>query len=225
MTIQHSAIPDGQIHEPKGASTATSGQVYVSNGAGSGIWKRVDSNTLLGTTGDGGVAGKKLVSNGTNGFTLLTDGVYGTMALTGNTNAFTVAAAVDSTLSTNSDYVLFTGTGAPWASESLSGVTFNTNRLIAPVNGEYRIDLWSNITQFPTNTAKVSVKHRISGGTFSARHPMVKSNSAGDAGNLSGFGLVTLIANDYVQLYVASSAAGGLILSDVNVTLTLVKAT
>jgi hypothetical protein len=36
--IQHSAIPDGQRHEPKGISTASSGQVYVANGAGSGEW-------------------------------------------------------------------------------------------------------------------------------------------------------------------------------------------
>lgn len=36
--IQHSAIPDGQRHEPKGISTAASGQVYVANGTGSGAW-------------------------------------------------------------------------------------------------------------------------------------------------------------------------------------------
>jgi len=39
MTIQHKDIPDSQRHEPKGASTASSGFVYVSNGAGSGTWK------------------------------------------------------------------------------------------------------------------------------------------------------------------------------------------
>lgn len=36
--IQHSAIPDGQRHEPKGISTASSGQVYVASGTGSGAW-------------------------------------------------------------------------------------------------------------------------------------------------------------------------------------------
>jgi hypothetical protein len=38
-TIQHSAIPDGQRHEPKGISTASNGQVYVANGAASGSWQ------------------------------------------------------------------------------------------------------------------------------------------------------------------------------------------
>ena len=38
MTIQHNAIDDPDIHEPKGVSTATAGRVYISNGSGSGTW-------------------------------------------------------------------------------------------------------------------------------------------------------------------------------------------
>lgn len=38
--IEHSAIDDPNIHEPKGASTASQYDVYESNGAGSGNWKR-----------------------------------------------------------------------------------------------------------------------------------------------------------------------------------------
>lgn len=36
--IEHSAVTDPYIHEPKGASTATAGQVYIADGAGSGNW-------------------------------------------------------------------------------------------------------------------------------------------------------------------------------------------
>ena len=35
---RHSTLTDPAIHEPKGISTATNGQVYVANGAGSGAW-------------------------------------------------------------------------------------------------------------------------------------------------------------------------------------------
>jgi len=35
-TVQHSALTDPNIHEPKGVSTAAAGKVYVANGAGSG---------------------------------------------------------------------------------------------------------------------------------------------------------------------------------------------
>lgn len=37
----HSTLTDPNIHEPKGASTATVGKVYVSNGSGSGSWLHV----------------------------------------------------------------------------------------------------------------------------------------------------------------------------------------
>ena len=36
--MQHVDIEDPNIHEPKGISTATAGQVYVADGAGSGSW-------------------------------------------------------------------------------------------------------------------------------------------------------------------------------------------
>lgn len=37
--IQHSALTDPNLHEPKGASTATAESFYVANGSGGGSWK------------------------------------------------------------------------------------------------------------------------------------------------------------------------------------------
>lgn len=37
--IQHVAITDPNIHEPKGVSSAAAGQIYTANGAGSGAWE------------------------------------------------------------------------------------------------------------------------------------------------------------------------------------------
>jgi hypothetical protein len=39
MTVQHNAITDPDIHEPKGIAAATAGKVYVSDGAAKGDWK------------------------------------------------------------------------------------------------------------------------------------------------------------------------------------------
>ena len=36
--VNHSALTDPYLHEPKGASTASSGDIYLANGAGSGTW-------------------------------------------------------------------------------------------------------------------------------------------------------------------------------------------
>lgn len=40
--VQHSSLTDPNLHEPKGISTATSDQVYISNGSASGTWTNVN---------------------------------------------------------------------------------------------------------------------------------------------------------------------------------------
>lgn len=47
MTITHSAIPNANLHEPKGASTATVGQIYITDGAGSGAFTDVNNKNLI----------------------------------------------------------------------------------------------------------------------------------------------------------------------------------
>lgn len=225
MSIQHKDIPESNLHEPKGVSSATANKVYLSDGLGSGAWNKVSSAALQGLSGDAGVSGKAVHTDGANGFVLKTVNAYGSMVITGNTNAFAITAAADSTLNTTTDYVLFTGTGAPWASETLYGITFNTNRLIVPVAGVYEIHTWASVTGFPSNVAKIAAKYRVNGTTFSTRHPMEKSNSSGDSGNLNAAGMITLSANDYIQLYLASSVTGNLTIANANVMLKLVRAT
>lgn len=36
--VEHVNITDPDVHEPKGASTASANQVYIANGSGSGVW-------------------------------------------------------------------------------------------------------------------------------------------------------------------------------------------
>lgn len=43
MAIEHRNIPDSERHEPKGASTAPSGSVWVANGLGSGNFLPIGS--------------------------------------------------------------------------------------------------------------------------------------------------------------------------------------
>lgn len=46
-TIQHNVLTTSDLHEPKGISTASAGDVYVADGAGSGTW--TDQNIAYGT--------------------------------------------------------------------------------------------------------------------------------------------------------------------------------
>ena len=52
-TVQHSAITDPNIHEPKGVAAATVNKLYVSNGNGSGTWKKLSPPQLSGLTTNG----------------------------------------------------------------------------------------------------------------------------------------------------------------------------
>lgn len=62
MTIEHSDIVDPYVHEPKGISTASEGEIYIADGLGSGAWS---PNVPIG--GDAALAGQYFVSNGTGG--------------------------------------------------------------------------------------------------------------------------------------------------------------
>jgi hypothetical protein len=44
--IEHSALPDELLHEPKGASTAAEGTVYVADGNGSGAFRKIEPSDL-----------------------------------------------------------------------------------------------------------------------------------------------------------------------------------
>jgi hypothetical protein len=45
-TIEHSELPDELLHEPKGASTAAAGTVYVADGAGKGSFQKLPTTSL-----------------------------------------------------------------------------------------------------------------------------------------------------------------------------------
>lgn len=50
-TRAHKLLTGTDLHEPKGVATAPAGQVYVSDGAGSGVWTVINT-TVSFTTGD-----------------------------------------------------------------------------------------------------------------------------------------------------------------------------
>src|SRR5512139_1550675 len=48
-TVAHKNLTGTDLHEPKGVAAAAVDKVYVSNGAGSGTWQKIDKNQLTGT--------------------------------------------------------------------------------------------------------------------------------------------------------------------------------
>lgn len=176
-------------------------------------------------SGDGGASNRRILTTGDNGFKLVMDAAYSDMQIANNAVPFPVTAAADATLNTTTDYALLTGPGAPFSSTMSSNITFSTDRLTVGVTGVYKLTFWANLSLFPSNTAKVAVKFRINGTTFAVRKIEDKSNSNGDYGLLSASALVTLTANDYVQLYTASDTTGNIVFENANLILNLIKAT
>ena len=47
MSVEHSTLTGSDLHEPKGASSASTGQVYIANGSGSGAWTAHHNRCVL----------------------------------------------------------------------------------------------------------------------------------------------------------------------------------
>jgi hypothetical protein len=76
----HNTLTGADLHEPKGASGASVDEVYVSDGAGSGTWKKPEADTV--TIADAGniitatdveAALQEMVTNGAGGWGLYVD--------------------------------------------------------------------------------------------------------------------------------------------------------
>ena len=48
--VEHSSLTGNALHEPKGTSTANSGEAYVANGSGSGVWQPIHRHLGASTT-------------------------------------------------------------------------------------------------------------------------------------------------------------------------------
>lgn len=225
MAVQHRTLPEAQLHEPKGVSTAPLNSLYVADGVGSGIWKKPTLDVIAGFTGDGGSSNLRLLTNGSGGIRAALDSAYGTMGISNNSSVLTFTSAADPNLISNADYIAVTGAGGPWAAENMSGVTFSIDKLVAPVAGVYKAETWIGIGGFPTETAKVGFKFRINTGAYSVRRALVRSTGAQAVGNASLFETFSLNAGDSVQLVAASSASGGYVFENIGFTLSLIKAT
>lgn len=64
MAVSHSTITDPNIHEPKGAASATINKVYVSDGAGSGTWQKLTESQF--NSGSAAI-GATLMADGSGG--------------------------------------------------------------------------------------------------------------------------------------------------------------
>ncbi len=133
----HSTLTGSDLHEPKGVSSATAGQVYISNGSGSGTW--TDTGATIGstnfTTGDLKATWKTTADSG---WIMCDDGTIGDVS----SGATTLASSTTSSLYTliwtnfaNTEAAVSTGRGASAAADYAAHKTIALPKMLGRVYG------------------------------------------------------------------------------------------
>lgn len=140
-TIQHRDIPEAQLHEPKGVSTASAGDAYIANGSGSGSWATADA---LGS--GAAAAGSLLISDGSGGldFTRYQGwGQYQDTDRTVGTPTLTLTAGVKTKLTCDGGYL----TVEKLPSDATASLWNTTTNKIQPVAAfdmyHVRVGFWA----------------------------------------------------------------------------------
>lgn len=150
----------------------------------------------------------------------------GQLSIVSNTTGFSLVAAVDGTLKTNTDYVKLLGTGAPWVAAFTDGVAADaTNgRLTVSLTGRYLIQFHA-VIQFATVTNRLGFKYRVNGTIFGNQRLITKNQAAADIMMVSGFGLADLSATNFVEIMVASDKTTSPIFEEASAALIMLRQT
>lgn len=139
--------------------------------------------------------------------------IFGQRTITGNTSVIAKTAAVDATLSTNSDYTQVTGIFAVLPDGIVSGVTQQLNSMTVQHTGPYEIKIWASMTSSLNNT-NVAYKFAVNGVISTQRRPRAKIGSGGDRVNVSAHGYINLTAGDILTLWIASDQTANITIED-----------
>ena len=138
---------------------------------------------------------------------------YGQRAITQNSTVTAITAAVDPTLSTNSDYIQITGIfNAPPDGEN-SGVTQQTNTFTIALAGVYRIEGWASVSTSVNNT-QLALKFGINGTIGLGRRPKLFIRNVAEVHTLGAFGYHHFNAGDVISLHVAADKTCNLTFED-----------
>lgn len=133
----HSTLTGSDLHEPKGVAAATSGQVYISNGSGSGTW--TDTGATIGssnfTTGDLKPTWKTAADSG---WIMCDDGTIGDISSGGTTLAAASTSALFTLLWTNfanTEAAVSSGRGASAAADYAAHKNIALPKMLGRVYG------------------------------------------------------------------------------------------
>jgi len=183
----HKNLTGTELHEPKGADSATSGTFYKANGAGSGSW-----SALTGTDVALADAGTYFTTDNVEA-ALQQEGLirstYGGMYITANTTSETATGSAYDTWTTG------------WVQGTASNITVNTGSgyLLVPATGVYLLNTSISFYQ-DAGSAAVWLFAAAQNGTQITKTVCSHTTSGTDTQTINLTGLLSLTANDQVSL-------------------------
>lgn len=214
--IEHKNITDPEVHEPKGASAAPEGYIYVADGLGSGAWISPEPKGA-----DTATANEIYVADGlgSGAFKQTSASCYGQMIITNNTVAQPIAvASTNLDLDTNYTKITF-----GWTSPYTENMTFATDKVTVSVSGLYEMGFWASL-RVPKNANFLGIKYAINDtAPYSLQKIVTQSNTAADRKNISGESLVQLAAGQSLSLYVGALTTDSPVFEEAGMVLKLLK--
>ena len=196
--IDHDLISDPYIHEPKGASTATVNKVYVANGSGSGVWKKIPVQALSNLTSNG-TAGQVVSVDGAGNFQLIG-------APHGQVDFYNLS--VPYTLTYPSVYTKLAPTtvagGVPSDfTEDTTARLIYTGVDTVPISVTYSV----SIDQASGADRDIIIAIYKNGSIANGRS--MATTSTGKKTSLSGTHVMNMSTNDYIELFVLNNGGSG----------------
>lgn len=138
---------------------------------------------------------------------------YGQRAISLNTTAIVMTAAVDPTLATNTDYAQVTGIWNAPPDGQNSGITQQANSFTIAKSGVYRIEFWAAASSNVNNT-QIAVKFAVNGVLGLQRRPKIFMRGAGEVHGGAAFGYAHFTAGDVITLWIASTQTANIVIED-----------
>jgi len=207
MTIQHSAIPDADLHEPKGVANAAANKVYKADGAGSGSWDFPIDGI------DGATAGEVFISDGSGSgsFADLNKYVHLFAGFDATTPAYSLATTTSNQVVTPTTTI-----------GKNNGFTIDTSpNLRIKYTDSEDIDGLVTVT-LATEQASGSGKDCewviYKNGSEITGSRVIRSLSSGDWGSITLTTATSLTTNDYLEIYSKASASATVNYASIQIT-------
>lgn len=197
--VQHSALTGSQLHEPKGAAAASVDTVYVSDGAGSGSWRKVAADEVTIADAGGYFTGTEveaaLQELGPAIASIVP--IYGMIYLDGNATATTISASAT-----------YYQVAPTWTSGAATGITQGTDNFTVDTDGTYWVGATLSFTGATNDTFQFAIGKDTGGGYAALTGSEIeRKTSSADVGALALQYVGSFSAGDDIGLLVQNQSA------------------